>query len=831
MMQVKQVQKWGWLLFLLGACFVLVWDWLAEPGRPSTVPAMTAPIIEQDINQHRLNAVPPAPKGSWIIQQAFVPLHDGLREVELILARNGDPDPEEDGRFTITLFDEQGQIITEQSLESRTISHNHTYNLTFSPQSHSQGQLYHLQLSGNVTNPLTAWGYDLNVYDEGDLQLLPTDDNTIPETTAVDLRFVTRYQLGWVEALSTAVAMIWREGAIILLTLLFLPLPGLFLMRLRPLHWRGWDVMAWLGTVLVLGTAVWPLLWYGFSLIGGRWSGWLLWLVVLVGWIVFVVLQLHKPAGLPGGSGQSRLPSFRWRSEHSFLLILLFVGLVVRLLAVRDLAAPPWVDAARHVLITAVMVENGRTISDYAPFLPDVVRFPYHFGFHTISASLALMSGWQLPRLLLVLGQVLNALVPLAVYTAVWLMSRRRKASVFAAFLVALPFFFPAYYATWGRFTQLTAMFIMPVLAAFTWLLLRGAKRWKSGWWIVTILAAAMFLVHFRVFLFYVPFAALVWSVSLGRHGRWLLLSGITSFLLILPRLTTLISITEPVQSLSRNITNYNDFPFNYYNAAWDRFFIWLAALLVIFMIAAFIRRKTWTMLPLTLVLWVWLLFILLAGDYLGLPSSSLVNINSMYITLFFPLAVFLGVVLDQIWRWLKHSHWILLSLGYVLVGSLLTAVTLFGIQQQTNILNDQTILVQPADLPALAWLDENLAEDAFLAVSSWKWLGEAWAGSDGGSWIVPLTARSSSTPPADYTYSRELFEQVNGFNEVATAVTDWSAPETAVWLQEQGITHLFVGARGGFFDPAALAKNPNIQIIYAQDGTFIFEIDQSKIE
>jgi hypothetical protein len=67
-------------------------------------------------------------------------------------------------------------------------------------------------------------------------------------------------------------------------------------------------------------------------------------------------------------------------------------------LAVRDLEFPTWVDASRHGLITAVMVENGRTPTDYAPYLP-VERFPYHFGFHTLSASLAMMTGWPLPRL------------------------------------------------------------------------------------------------------------------------------------------------------------------------------------------------------------------------------------------------------------------------------------------------------------------------------------------------------------------------------------------------------------------------------------------------
>ncbi|MCP4363118.1 MAG: hypothetical protein GY796_34385, partial [Chloroflexi bacterium] len=737
------------------------------------------------------------------------------------------PQPGEDGRFTLSLRNEIGNIIVERTLLSRNFKHNDNYTLSFPAQPHSAGQRYFLQLRGDAANQLTVWGYDLDVYNDGALTLLSDSEADVPDTAVQDLRFITRYQLALPAAAAMLGQRLWQDGLIILLTLLFLPLPGLLLMRLRPLRWSRWDIMAKWGVILALGTAVWPLIWQFFSLAGGRFNGWLLWLTLIGGWLL-IGIQIIKHRPYPPfprpPASLHHVTLSKWRREHTFLLILLLIGLAVRLLAVRDLAAAPWVDASRHALITAVMVNNGRVITNYAPFLP-VDRFPYHYGFHTLSASLMLMSGWELPRLLLVLGQVLNALIPLTVYTAVWLMIRRRQAALLAALLVALPFYFPAYYATWGRFTQLTAMLVMPVLLAFTWLLVRGARRWRQAWWVVSLLAAALFLIHFRVFLFYVPFVVVLWLLSWGRHGRWLLLSAGSTILLTLPRLITLWNTTKPVKVVASSIQNYNEFPIGYFNAGWDRAFIWLAAAAAFLLIGGLLKKRLWVILPLTLVLWISLLFLLLAGDYLGLPTTSLVNLNSMYITLFLPLAIFLAVHLDRLWRWLKGSHWIVLLLGYVLAGGVITAVTLFGIHQQINILNQQTILVQPEDLPALAWLEENTAPDAFIAVNSWRWLGQTWAGSDGGAWIVPLTNRSSSTPPADYDYDADLFATVKTFNEKATAVTDWSAMETAVWLQEQGISHIFVGARGGFFDPAALAKNPNLKMVYGHDGVFVFEI------
>jgi hypothetical protein len=62
-------------------------------------------------------------------------------------------------------------------------------------------------------------------------------------------------------------------------------------------------------------------------------------------------------------------------------------------------------------------------------------------------------------------------------------------------------------------------------------------------------------------------------------------------------------------------------------------------------------------------------------------------------------------------------------------------------------------------------------------------------------------------------------------FNEAAEAVEDWSTPEQADWLRRQDITHIFIGAKGGFFDPAALTKNPQARLIYGRAGIFIFEL------
>jgi len=260
-------------------------------------------------------------------------------------------------------------------------------------------------------------------------------------------------------------------------------------------------------------------------------------------------------------------------------------------------------------------------------------------------------------------------------------------------------------------------------------------------------------------------------------------------------------------------------------NVGWERPFLYMAGFAFVLLLIPALRRRRWATAPLALAGWVAVLFILLAGKRLGLPETSLVNINSMYITIFIPLGLFLGIAADRFWRWLRQWHWIGQSVGWFVTGAGITAVFIFGLHQQITVLNSQTELAYPADAAGLAWLDENVPPDAKIAANSWKWLNETWAGSDGGAWILPVTGRETTMPPVDHIYNPDYFQEIREFNQAATDTADWADPSAAEWLQAQGVTHVYVGARGGFFDPSTLARNPNMRLVYGHDGVFVFAV------
>jgi hypothetical protein len=229
----------------------------------------------------------------------------------------------------------------------------------------------------------------------------------------------------------------------------------------------------------------------------------------------------------------------------------------------------------------------------------------------------------------------------------------------------------------------------------------------------------------------------------------------------------------------------------------------------------------------LLLAAWVGVLFVLLSGQRLGLPESWVLNMNSTYITLFLPLAVVLGYGLFALGERAVVAHW-LVQLGvYAVMGGMLLLLTLYGGRQQIEILNQGTVLAEPPDVAGIAWVSANIPPDAKIAISSWKWLGASWAAQDGGAWLLPLTQRAVTTPPADYIYEPTLEAEVRAFNEAAQDVADWSADSALDLLRQYQVTHIYVGARGGFLLPDKLIQNEAVQLRYARDGVFIFELLQ----
>ena len=289
---------------------------------------------------------------------------------------------------------------------------------------------------------------------------------------------------------SAAVASIWTVTC--LAALLFLP--GLAALRLAAEPSRGAMRLA-----LALGCSITllPLALLWSSRLGLRWSGPLIWAILLGSGLVLVLGRADRAArcltGDEVGSKPSPLPL-------ALAAVLLLTGLS-RYLQARGLVVAPWVDGYHHTLVTALLLESGSLPADYRPYL-EVAPFYYHFGFHALAASLVWMGATSLPASVLVLGQALNALSVLATYALARSCLQRRLSALLAAAIPATLFWLPAYYLSWARFTQLAGLVALPA----AWILLRGAMRAPTQprrWLLSSAVCAGLLLVHVRVMAFF----------------------------------------------------------------------------------------------------------------------------------------------------------------------------------------------------------------------------------------------------------------------------------------------------------------------------------------
>jgi hypothetical protein len=772
------------------------------------------PIIALDQNQPRFDQAAPVPQGDVTLTQTFVAAHAGLSAIELLAVVYPQASPQ--AKLTLSLLDANHIVIATTDFQG--LEHNKPLRLDFSPLPNSGGQTYRLQLEGSPDNTSTVWAYGLNGYEHGNLSLGRT---LIPG----DIRFSTSYTYLLKDVLHDSAVHWGRLIKFAVPVWLILFAPGLLVLELLN-HFHHFQLSRWvyLGVALSLSLAVLPLAWLWITQLGLSASA-----------VPFRAAYLVIGAIVVSRYLFGWLRRRRWArpSIHDLIMTLILVlSLTTCLLAARDLAFPAWVDSPHHFIIARLLAETGRVPANYWPLLP-VDQFIYHFGFHALAVSFQWLTSLTLVESFLFLGQILNGLAPLAVYTFVTGMTTRPRAGLSAAFFVGLVSFFPGYYLSWGRYTQLTGLLIFAPAMAMFWKMAvsnveHSLARRLGEIILVALLSAGLLLTHYRLFIFYLIFAlvALVAGNKPGRqHVIW---ATVFSVGLTFPWLLRLsLQALWPALASSPGLAapaGYNDFPINYFQSNVEK------GWLVIALLAAgwgLLRRDQSVTLT---VGWVAATF-----AFLNIGAGTWVtNNNSWAITLFIPGALALGWGTDQ---WLDATGRLLISLdgkwfqralGLMMLAGLMGLMAYAGAQGvrlHISLANPATTLATSEDAAALTWIQQHTSEDSRFLINGWNWQHNMWAGPDGGSWIWPLVGRQTTLPPVDYTFQKDWALDIRAFNESVGQISDWDAPETLARLRTAGVTHIFIGAKGGTLKPEVFAESPNYRLLYTNGAAWVFEL------
>src|SRR5262249_29187342 len=161
---------------------------------------------------------------------------------------------------------------------------------------------------------------------------------------------------------------------------------------------------------------------------------------------------------------------------------------------IRDEVLPLWVDPVHHALLIRIVAETGAIPLSLRPYVP-ADELPYHWGYHVLLATLMQLSGLALPQAILSGGQVLNTLHALTVAALAAVVWRSRMAALAAAIVVGLVSLMPAYLVTWGRYTLIEGLLLLPPLIMVA---LSGLRRPRPAAWAhVALLMAGLLLTHY----------------------------------------------------------------------------------------------------------------------------------------------------------------------------------------------------------------------------------------------------------------------------------------------------------------------------------------------
>lgn len=624
-----------------------------------------------------------------------------------------------------------------------------------------------------------------------------------------------------------------------------LVLPGSAALTLAGHRGRG---LGRLALAVGLSVAVVPLAALWWSALGGRWTrpG----LATALGGCALVTAAYGRQLWQrrrAGGGGERVLAAVA-------VVLVVATAVAVRAGQAVDLAALPWVDGLHHTMIVQLFIDHGAVPADYRPYLDGGI-FYYHFGFHAAAAVVAVVADAPARLAALWLGQALNASAGLVL----WRLARRlgvpAPASVWAAAVPTGLFFFPAYFLSWGRETQLAGLVVAPVAIALLLDVVQpevvapagrqdpaaGAVRgWRAvGGSIVLAAAAAagLVLVHYRVTVFFV-LAGLVVAGGLvvsavdavrRRPARdaaaRLAVAAAVALILVLPWLVR--HFGPGVAQLQRASRSWIVGP-----AGVERIEPWMLTIhlnAVWLAVAAgglgvaLARRSAAAV---GVAAWLALAVAVVAAPWLGLPRSWMLPPSSLVISAFAPVALGTAMAAAEASRRARRRFGRRAVTAVVALGAV--AAGWLGARGQRDVVNPDTILLTSPDLTAAAWVADHTPPAARFLIGTVHWQFDTYRGVDGGYWL-PLTAgRATSLPPALYVYGApDDVRRIGALAAVAARGDALSVGDLSRLMDQAAATHVYAGAPaapGRGFTAARLRRQPDLRQVYARDGVAIFE-------
>jgi len=559
---------------------------------------------------------------------------------------------------------------------------------------------------------------------------------------------------------------------------------------------------------------------------------------VLMAWLQLLNISLFRPALIACFVASWSIAVIRLRPrlgsrlqppapERVILWLAVIVAAGAAVYSLRSVVVGPGSDSYHHTLIAQLIMERGQLPRDYLPYTP-LVSFTYHFGFHSVTAAIAEVARVPAHIVVPIVAQLLIGLAALAVATFTEMITRSRLAAAVSAVMVACVAVFPAYLINYGRYTQLAGTVLLAGLLALVWDWDAMGWRWQQLPF-AALVAAGTGLTHYRVTLMAASGLAVIFGAGLlWRNAPWstwkkVMVRGVAlagmALVLAAPWLGHVLSQRNLGYSLAVSDPGPTFFSLDRFGPVVLNYPT--NGLLIVLLGLALVVALAFRDRPSLLVV-AWSAFMLLAS--LPLFAGTFMDTVSVVISLFLPVAVVIGAAAGRLLDRAGPASPVL----RVPVLVALLALILTGAPRLAAIADPNGAFVRPGDVAAAMWVRENTPQSARFMVNTYHWdfMRDFIIGIDAGYWLPLLAGRQTVTMPMTFSIERgatpNLLPDLIALDSLNGQLT---APDAVGALRSAGITHVFVGSKGGNIDVQALLASPAFEQLYSDAGSYVFRL------
>ena len=484
--------------------------------------------------------------------------------------------------------------------------------------------------------------------------------------------------------------------------------------------------------------------------------------------------------------GTTREKTIPWQS--GFLLIFFFVASVIlRLAFVTETLVPPYFDSVEHFRLVNELV-TALESSALLETIPTLTPGYYHLGFHFLAALLTLGLHADPINVILVLGQVILAAIPIPIFFLIRSKTQSNTAAYFGAILAGFGWYMPGFAVNWGKYPALAGLLVLELVLSLAYLIPRNKPGRNQTVSIVLLILWIIIstLFHSRT-LIVIVISIASWIAagkmqSLSKHIQYLLLGILLAAILVLGLLIQ----KEPLLALT--LEPYLD----------NGMGITLTVLaLSPFALIKFPRGVYFCIL---FIFWIFAALFISVSDWLpGFGNQTLLDRPFVEMLLYLPLSILGGLGAAGFLQFLNTIKAIPEQIRTSIRAlSIILLIGTFSISSMMNYdfyPSDCCNFVRYDDTIAFDWLDRNTPPDARVLIASTQMHvlpsgpSEANVGTDAGIWIPALTDRITTFAPFGI---------------------DFRSPGTLEGLCKEQINYIYVGGTDQKFNAAQLQEKPD---------------------